>query len=130
MKDCPDCRRVFPRGDLAGTGYCRECHNRRGRESRARNGGNRRYRLRGRYGIDLEDVAAMFAAQQGLCASCGLQEARDVDHDHGTGRVRGLLCPPCNTGLGKLGDSAENVRRAVAYLASAAVALEPGTGTG
>lgn len=42
-----------------------------------------------------------------------------VDHDHVTGTVRGLLCNGCNHGIGKLGDNAEGVRRALAYLEAA-----------
>lgn len=39
-----------------------------------------------------------------------------LDHDHTTGRFRGWLCSTCNSGIGKLGDSIEGVRRALAYL--------------
>jgi hypothetical protein len=40
----------------------------------------------------------------------------NVDHCHSTGQIRGVLCCECNTGIGKLGDNAEGVRRALAYL--------------
>ena len=39
-----------------------------------------------------------------------------VDHCHETGRVRGFICTPCNTGLGKLGDNIEGLERALGYL--------------
>jgi hypothetical protein len=39
-----------------------------------------------------------------------------VDHCHQTGRVRGILCNPCNTALGLLGDSADNLQRGIEYL--------------
>jgi len=39
-----------------------------------------------------------------------------IDHDHTTGVVRGVLCKPCNTGLGLLGDSEEGLSRALDYL--------------
>lgn len=63
----------------------------------------------------------MFAEQNGCCAICGDHQSNQarsmaVDHCHETGRVRGLLCMKCNTGIGKLGDSPELLRKAIAYL--------------
>lgn len=60
--------------------------------------------LRKKYGISLEDYDAMHDEQRGVCAICGNEESQNrhlsVDHDHETGRVRGLLCGSCNTKLG------------------------------
>ena len=60
--------------------------------------------LKYRYGITLEDYDAMLVAQGGGCALCQRfpNEGRRlaVDHDHETGRIRGLLCNPCNVMLG------------------------------
>jgi len=39
-----------------------------------------------------------------------------VDHDHLTGEFRGHICPLCNQGIGKLGDSVEGVMKALLYL--------------
>ena len=62
----------------------------------------------------------MLVAQGGVCAICRLtcQSGKRlcVDHDHATGKVRGLLCQKCNTVLGKMSDSPELLRRAAAYL--------------
>lgn len=72
-----------------------------------------------KYGLTPEDHARMLEAQGYVCALCGKPpKGRQlaVDHDHSTGVVRGLLCSPCNTGLGKLGDSIEGLERALAYL--------------
>ena len=77
------------------------------------------------FGIDAERYAEMVEEQNGLCAICGRPEretrngkvkALAVDHCHETGRIRGLLCVACNTGLGKLGDNREVLLKAVAYL--------------
>lgn len=71
---------------------------------------------------------AMYEAQDGRCAICRKPERwryLSVDHCHGTGRVRGLLCSMCNTAIGKLGDNADGVRQALRYL-EAAEAMEVG----
>jgi hypothetical protein len=53
-----------------------------------------------------------------LCAVCRQREAKHVDHDHETKRIRGILCFNCNRGLGKFGDDVELMGRAVDYLES------------
>jgi len=85
--------------------------------------------LKHRYGMTVEDLRSLFEQQEGLCAVCsgaicictyaGSKECTDkalVDHNHDTGKVRGLLCYACNTAIGKLGDSARGVRNALLYL--------------
>lgn len=55
------------------------------------------------YGINLDDYGRMYAAQDGRCAICEVAFDRlAVDHDHVTGRVRGLVCGPCNLVLGHI----------------------------
>ena len=75
-----------------------------------------RYRA---YGLTLADYAAMVAAQSGLCAVCGKNEGDEtlcVDHDHSTGKVRGLLCRLCNIGLGGFKDSCASLIAAAEYI--------------
>jgi hypothetical protein len=79
------------------------------------NGSTRDDHLEHRYGITVEDDERMLAEQRGLCALCQERAAEHVDHDHLTGRVRGL-CFRCNQGLGKFRDRADVLRLAVAYL--------------
>ena len=69
------------------------------------------------YGITREEYDAMVARQEGKCLVC-LQEPKRlyIDHDHATGKIRGLLCNRCNAGLGFLGDDVERVRAAARYL--------------
>lgn len=78
-----------------------------------------------RYGLTPEQWQEMFEAQNGVCAICLKPETRvakgrlqrlAVDHDHDTGRVRGLLCSFCNTGIGCLQDDTEILRSAITYL--------------
>ena len=110
---CPDCEAFkpledFPRsrsGRAGYGGYCKPCHNTRSRATRERlYGGGREYHLRARYGIGQADVDRMLAAQGGLCAGCGRLKPEHVDHDHKTGKVRGLLCFNCNQALGNVRD--------------------------
>ncbi|MEV7073553.1 endonuclease VII domain-containing protein [Streptomyces sp. NPDC093990] len=58
----------------------------------------------------------MVAVRRGLCAICSTVPAVHVDHCHKTGRVRGVLCFNCNSGLGLLGDDPEALNRAADYL--------------
>ena len=57
-----------------------------------------RKNLRLRYGLTLDDYDKLFLAQQGKCALCRRTQKRRlfVDHNHETGKVRGLLCTACN----------------------------------
>jgi hypothetical protein len=74
-----------------------------------------------KYGLSVQDYDALVEAQQGLCAICGghlstFNQRLAVDHCHTTGRIRGLLCHNCNTGLGKFKEDIELLLRAVEYL--------------
>jgi hypothetical protein len=73
------------------------------------------------YGLSLVGYERLLAAQDGRCAVCGEppapgRRALAVDHDHQTGRVRGLLCGLCNRGVGAFRDNPEFARRAASYL--------------
>lgn len=81
-----------------------------------RYGDARTHRLRQTYGLTRDQVNQLIEAASGKCGICRRRAARVVDHDHHTGKVRGLLCDRCNSALGWLGDSVEGVRRALHYL--------------
>lgn len=123
-KWCADCATVkrleeFPRTKGSRSGYhsyCKPCHNARTRASVEKVGGSRTYHLRRRYGITAKDADKMLAAQDGLCAICREKPAEQVDHDHATGVVRGLLFFNCNGGLGQFRDDAELLDLAIDYL--------------
>lgn len=71
-----------------------------------------------KYGITLEQWASMVSYADSRCEICGAQtEDLCVDHDHGTGEVRGVLCRACNRSIGQLGDTAESLQKAADYLA-------------
>ena len=73
------------------------------------------------YGITREQFTEMSAAQGDVCRICKRppqgKTRLSVDHVHETGQVRGLLCDPCNTGLGMFGDDPERLSAAIRYLA-------------
>jgi len=77
-------------------------------------------RLLRKYGITREEFDVMSKAQDDLCAICRrppLGKSRlSVDHCHKSLEIRGLLCDPCNTGLGMFQDSPEILITAAAYL--------------
>lgn len=78
-------------------------------------------RLQRDYGITQSQLNALIEFQDHKCAICfkpidRTRKTTNVDHDHKTGEVRGVLCSSCNTGLGHLGDDIEGIKRALYYL--------------
>ena len=72
------------------------------------------------YGISKEQFLGFLEEQDNKCGACGIEffalSDVNVDHDHSTGVVRGLLCQNCNRGLGSFGDSVDRLRKAIVYL--------------
>lgn len=81
---------------------------------------SRKHGLKKAYGLTPEQVDDMLAAQGHACAACRDPLAAfprpHVDHDHTTGKVRGVLCAHCNRGLGSFKDSPERLEKAAEYL--------------
>lgn len=111
-KWCPGCESVRPHADFSKSRgsrlglytHCKPCH---------------ASKIRGRiYGLTSSDVDEMERRQGGGCAICGdpLSIDLNIDHCHTTGAVRGLLCGPCNRGLGCFLDDPGRVRSALGYL--------------
>lgn len=130
---CADCQRAATRAwNAANADRVRQ----RNAEARAANkatrpGDHRRYWL-GLYGLTEEQYDALVEKQGGVCAIClmperyvdartGMPRRLAVDHDHETGRVRGLLCGRCNRSIGQFADDHERLTRAAEYLKRAAV---------
>ncbi len=84
----------------------------------------RRLTLRKRYGITPEDYEVMLEKQNGACAICHTTEPNtgkkffDVDHNHETEKVRGLLCGRCNKYVGLLENNESLRQKAEAYIES------------
>ena len=146
-KHCPRCGNIKPldqfgkRPSGKPKGYCKPCEARYqdghaatvdGREqrrvARARwNDNNHEYFLMYRYGITKVDYDRMLADQGGRCAVCGVDKPGGkakvwcVDHCHDSNDVRGLLCGPCNRGLGQFKDDPQRLRDAANYLESGGI---------
>lgn len=104
---CRDCTRIQKR----------EAYNNKSPDDR------RRYAL-AKYKISLETYNSILSQQEYKCKICKSNHPGNrwgknifyVDHDHGTGVVRGLLCLRCNAGLGYFKDDKELLESASKYL--------------
>ena len=108
-------RRAYEANCDARRAYQREYYRANVQGARAR-----AYNLKRRFGMTIEQHDALFASQGSLCAICGSEEPRaknwHTDHCHTTGKVRGILCGPCNHGLGLANDSPVVLEAMAAYL--------------
>ncbi len=129
-KCCPTCHTYYPatvkyffrdKTTLSGLCcYCKQCCKKRHAQYRDNDAYKRRKReydkirrqkirphLKEYYGMTLDRYNKMFAEQNGCCKICGVHQVElckrlAVDHDHGTGEIRGLLCGSCNLALGHI----------------------------
>jgi hypothetical protein len=74
-----------------------------------------------KYNLTPEEYTEMFNNQNGCCAICGthqnkLKKQLSIDHNHVTGKIRGLLCQKCNQGLGFFNDNINSLNQAISYL--------------
>ena len=123
LRLCTKCMEVKPRNEFSKRAasndglnrYCKTCM---GKYYQANNGEQRKrskarlrirnrdhpeiqraQHLKGKYNMTQDDYNTLFLAQQGRCAICGKEVKLVVDHNHETGKVRGLLCKICNYAL-------------------------------
>lgn len=122
-KECSKCSEIkelveFSKDSSTRTGYCSPCKKcvREKQLSEKETTKNRTLKLR--YGVSLEEVENMLDIQEGECAICNtnITDTYQVDHCHNTGSVRGLLCKPCNMGIGFLKDDIGILENAIKYL--------------
>ena len=109
--------------------WCKCCHKEHKRISQTANKSLKRheYNLKSRFNMTVEQYDQMLKDQNYVCKICGKPETTKstakcgrvqrlaVDHDHKTGKVRGLLCQSCNVGLGKFKDDYNILLRAANY---------------
>jgi hypothetical protein len=74
--------------------------------------------VRWKYKMSVEEYDALYAAQEGKCAICGTNgdTVLYIDHCHASNEVRGLLCQPCNSGIGMFKDDPTLLSAAIQYL--------------
>lgn len=80
--------------------------------------GRYKAQLKYMYGITEEYYKNMVELQEGKCLICGFTSDRRlyVDHNHITGKIRGLLCMKCNAGLGMFQDNPVIIKNAYNYI--------------
>ena len=131
QKRCSKCGEVKPLADFHRHNQqpdgrypsCAACLNARRRALYAADGGmaceKSKWRQRKwRRGIGKTEIRDLLAKQGAVCAICGvgITDSAHIDHDHDTASVRGLLCAPCNIGLGMFRDDRQRLLAAVEYL--------------
>lgn len=115
--ECAVCKQQLPRSNFhrAQVGrktrkpWCKECC--------------RDYQLLHKFRLTRKQYDELLMSQRGLCAICGSRLPASngktrfcVDHDHYTGKIRGLLCNSCNLGIGYFKDDVAMLRQAIEYL--------------
>lgn len=128
---CKTCRKKYVKGYRRKYPKARRIIDKRHREARKERDpigyqrDCRRMKLKQSFGLTLEQYNSMLAVQNSVCAVCGgpqtaMYKGRilplAVDHDHQTGKIRGLLCGRCNCGLGQFQDDPIRLQKAIVYL--------------
>ena len=126
IQTCLNCGKQFSELNIkirAGKGKfcCNDCY----KEYRKKNSKdpkelNRLYQKKNKYGLNSEEYLNLFKQQDNKCMICGCEftdrNKGFVDHDHVTGKIRGLLCNKCNTLLGMANDNIDILENAINYL--------------
>lgn len=73
--------------------------------------------LKRNYNLSLKEFDSILKTQNGGCNICGREDRTlCVDHCHDTGKVRGILCRQCNTGIGQFNDDPVLIEKALEHL--------------
>ena len=125
-KPCTKCGKVLPatrecfcldnRNRTGLAGRCRECDRKAYRAPR-----RRARALKSKYGMEEKDYTKLFNRQGGYCLICSrhqstMKRSLCVDHDHKTGKVRGLICNECNLVLGWSKEDVYTLKQAIKYI--------------
>lgn len=130
MKKCAKCDSDFSPTASFGRdySYCKKCVSIKRKTDWANNKEhiaklNRASHIKKKYGVTQEDLEVLMKNQDGRCAICKTDKGTRkswkslaIDHDHETGKVRGLLCQICNTVLGMFNDDPKLFESSISYL--------------
>lgn len=131
MKRCTKCgeqkpldsfyKNTNPRATASHESWCKRCQNIKVAKRRKQNPVLSRASDWRKRGVNPDHALAALRAHTGHCELCGAdnpgtKKGWAVDHCHATGKVRGILCVGCNTGLGGFKDNLETLRKAAEYL--------------
>jgi hypothetical protein len=121
VKQCSKCKIVKElvefnkdyKGTFKRQAYCRDC------QKLVMGGGE--YKLQRNFNMSLADKKKMVEQQNDACGICkkafkGKTKAQHVDHCHTTLKVRGILCPQCNTTLGLVKESVTTLYNMIDYV--------------
>lgn len=115
-------RYIDPNGNSSGCILCRRSKNKEYYKRRYLESPDWQIRRKMKqcWGLTLEEYKELLNLQGNRCAICGTQDfgSRNapIDHDHKTGKIRGILCQKCNRGLGLFLDNTEILKNAIRYL--------------
>lgn len=125
---CNRCGEVLPLSDFykqpnrkrGVAAYCKACNYIVNRANPKIRTGLVRSHFKRRYGMTLEERAAMIAEQDGRCSICAdpftTTRSTHLDHDHTTGNLRAVLCRRCNLTLGFAHDDPDLLRKMADYI--------------
>lgn len=129
MKICSKCKESKELNEFAKTGrreglyssLCKHCSSKKASEWNKKNplkrrASSRRNKLKSLYGLTEAQFEQMKIDQNSKCAICERKLKLVIDHDHETGKIRGLLCNSCNRGIGYLQDSENILKKAMVYV--------------
>jgi len=122
MRQCLRCNSEIDSSKRKGTRFCTpKCkkawwdENNREKRRELNSANTRKWR----YGLSKDDYSNLLTSQNNKCCIClGDLSTACIDHDHVTGKIRGILCHHCNTGLGLFKDNPQILESAIVYLTS------------
>lgn len=115
--------KCHPEKIVKGDGLCTSCYWKKWKDKNRERlkGYKRKSLLKATYGMTLDEYNERLKRQNYGCAICGESNGSRVmfvDHDHETGKVRGLLCVRCNSAIGLFYDDIKKLAKAIEYITS------------